>query len=160
MADFKVVESIETKIVEHINDDNEVISRRRFICKSLSLSGTDWLFTTHKISSMTEEELLECIEYHREVASQMLQEREARRVERYAKLAKVKVNIGIRNVNSSAGMAKTGKVKAASGTAKRVRTSKQPDADAVASAFATLFGGKVSPEQIAEALAAFGQKKE
>lgn len=153
--DFKVIERMETKIIEHINDENEVVSRRRFICKSLSLTGSDWLFTAHKINSLSDEELTATIEYHREIASQMLQEREARRIERYHKLSKVRINIPLRNDASNEGTTKANKTTKSS----RARSTKQPDAGAIAAAFATIIGSKISPEQIAAAIAAYGSQK-
>jgi hypothetical protein len=158
LADFRVVESIVTKIVEHMDENDEVISRRRSTCKSLSLSGTDWLFAAHKINTLTDEELTATIEYHRELASQMLQEREERRIARYARLSNVKINITPRAINGNEAVTKAAKVKSPS-TGKRVRTAKQPDADAIAAAFTTLFGSKISPEQIATAMAALGKKE-
>jgi hypothetical protein len=152
MYDFKVVETIETKITEHLNDAGEVVSRKRQVCKNLRLQGTDWLFTAHKITTLTDEELIATIEYHREIASRMLQERETRRVEHYQKLKQVKLNFGARPEHNEDGTIKKPKAP------KRERSSKaQPDANAIAAAFATLLGGKLSPDQITAALEALGK---
>lgn len=155
MSDFKVVETIETKIVEHMNEDNEVTSRRKYTCKSLNLSGTDWLFTSRKINTLTEEELTASIEYHREIASMMLQEREARRVEHFHKLAQVKLNFGPRPEHDATGAIKKSKDKKNRTTSSK----KKPDANAIASAFATLLGATLTPEQVQEALRKLGENK-
>jgi hypothetical protein len=148
MDDFKVIETIETKIVEHLNDANEVTSRRKYICKSLSLTGTDWLFTTHKIKNLTDEQLTDTIEYHREIASEMLLERETRKVERYKNLAQVTLNLPKRqNVDSTGAVKQT-----------RTRSSKkEPDANAVATAIGVLLGAAATPEKIAEILKSLGK---
>jgi hypothetical protein len=91
LADFHVLETIETKTTVHTNDAGEVTYTRRQTAKNLKLEGTDWLFSAAKIPTLTDEELLATIEYHGALKSMMLQEREARHVERYRKLASIKI---------------------------------------------------------------------
>lgn len=91
LADFHVVETIETKTTEHVNAAGEVTYTRRQTAKKLTLEGTDWLFAAAKIPDLSDEELISAIEYHRAIASTMLMEREQRKLERYKKLSQIKI---------------------------------------------------------------------
>lgn len=91
MVDMVVTESIETKTTIYENAKGEEITRKRQIARSLKLTGTDWLFANKQISSLTDEELLVSIEYHRNIAGAMLLEREERKTEQMNKLSKIKV---------------------------------------------------------------------
>jgi uncharacterized protein with von Willebrand factor type A (vWA) domain len=144
---------METKITEYQNEAGEVTSRKRQICKNLRLQGTDWLFTSAKISTMTDEELTASIEYHNEIKSQMIQERETRRVEHFQKLKGIKLNYTPREDVDSTGAIKKPKAS----KKKTVKVSKsEPDANAIAAAFSTLLGAKVTQEAVLDMMQKMG----
>lgn len=146
LDDFRVVETIEIKTTERTNEDGEIISRRRQVCKHLRLEGTDWLFEAARIQTMTDEELLASVEYHGAIKDLLIHEREDRKMARYKKLSGIKVLIRPSAAidNRTSGEKKT-----------RTKTTKKaPDADSVASALSTLLGAKIDPAMLAAALAA------
>ena len=145
LSDFKVIESVVEKVTEYQNDKGEVTSRKRQICKSLHLDGTDWLFAAHKIVTLTDEQLLYTIEYHRAIVGIMLNERETRRTEHYQKLSKVKINYTPRPDRDDTGAIKKSRVKS-------IRKDKSPDQDAIAAALGTLLGAQLTQEQVAQML--------
>ncbi len=147
MDDFQVVESIEVKVTEKLGPDGEVQYRKRQMARNLKLIGTDWLFTVHKISTMSDEEITASIEYHNEIKAQMLQERENRRTEFLNKLSKVKLNIKKREDVDSTGAIKAVKVKT---------PKKKPDQNAIAAALATILGAGMTKEQVDNLLAKLG----
>ena len=91
MADFCVKETIMEKVVDHFRNDGTVSFSRKFQCKHMKLEGNDWLFATNLIPDMSDQDIEAAIEYHKSNVSLMLMEREARKLERYHKLAGVKV---------------------------------------------------------------------
>jgi hypothetical protein len=93
LDDFRVIETIEVKTTERVDDSGEVISRRRQIARNLKLTGTDWLFCAAKISTLSDEQMDASIEYHRAIKNTLMEEREARRVEYFRKLHNVKTNL-------------------------------------------------------------------
>ena|ERR1017187_7139027 len=93
LDDFKVIETIEVKTTERVDDSGAVISRRRQIARNLKLTGTDWLFCAAKISTLSDEQMDASIEYHRAIKNTLMEEREARRVEYFRKLHNVKTNL-------------------------------------------------------------------
>ena len=149
LEDFSVVETIETKVTEYTNATGEVTSRKRQMARNLKLTGTDWLFAQHAVENLTDEELIETIEYHRNIASIMLMERETRRTEQYKKLASVKIRSIDRSKVDANGALKAEK------TVKAKKEKAPPDQNAIMAALATLLGANLSPEQIL----ALGKKK-
>jgi hypothetical protein len=93
LDDFRLVETIEIKTTEQVNEDGKIISSKRRVAKNLKLQGTDWLFAAAKISTLSDEEILASIEYHREIFNSLLLERETRRIEYFKKLNNVKSNL-------------------------------------------------------------------
>ena len=148
LADFKVVESVVEKITTYENEQGEVTNRKRQVCKSLHLEGTDWLFAAHKINTLTDEELLYTIEYHRAIVGLMLNERETRRTEHFQKLSKIKINYTPRPDRDETGAIKKSRTKTTT-----TRQKKEPDQNAIAAAFGTLLGANLTQEQIAVLLA-------
>jgi len=157
LVDFHIVESVETKIIEYRNESGEVTSRKRSMARNLKLTGTDWLFAQTAILNLSDEELLETIEYHRNIASLMLLERETRRTEHFQKLSKIKIIMPKRDdVDATGAIKKTKKGSATTKTDKK-KVAKEPDQNAIAAALATLLSAHLTPEQIM-ALGAKGKK--
>ena len=146
LDDFSVVETIETKTTEYTNEHGVVTSRKRQMAKNLKLTGTDWLFAQYAIENLTDEELVETIEYHRNIASLMLMERETRKTEEYKKLAGIKVRVITKEPKGD------GKDKAP----KTPKAKKEPDQNAIFAALQTLLSANMTPEQI---MALGGKKK-
>lgn len=94
IADVKLIETVLEKTVEHQRPDGAISFSRKFLARRLRLEGNDWLFASHLIAEMTDAEIEASVEYHRANVDLMLQEREARKQERYRKLAGVKVIAG------------------------------------------------------------------
>lgn len=146
MDDFKVVESVEVKVTEYRNPEtDEVTSRKRQICKRLHLQGTDYLFAAAKIGKLTDEELTAQIEYHKAIASIMLNERETRRVEQNQKLQKIKLNITRRDDVDSTGAIKPKREK-------KEKVTTAPDMKQLMAALTVLNGGKAPSKEQLEAL--------
>lgn len=91
IADLKLVETVLEKTVEHERPDGTVTYSRKYLARRLRLLGNDWLFASHLIAEMTDADIEASVEYHRANVDLMLQEREARKLERYRKLAGIKV---------------------------------------------------------------------
>jgi hypothetical protein len=91
MGDFTLKETIMEKTVEHERADGSITLSRKSYARHITLQGTDWLFNAHKIEEMDDAEIEATIEYHRANVSLMLQEREARKVERFRKLSTIKI---------------------------------------------------------------------
>ena len=150
--DFHVIETIETKITSYTNNAGQITTRRKQIAKNLKLTGTDWLFANTQISLLTDEELMETIEYHRAIASVMLLEREERRTDELNKLSRVKIQIRKRDDVDSTGALK---VKKAPKEKKASNKDKATDAK-VADALQKL--ATLKPEDLAALLTTMGIK--
>lgn len=147
LSDFKVVETIETKVTERVNAEGIVVARQKQIAKNIRLVGMDWLFMAKKISAMTDEEVLYSIEYHSAIKSLLISEREERRVEHFQKMKGVKLTPTI----DSSAIATNG---VASNSKKRVKIDKKPpNANDVAAALGTILKAKIDPAALAAALA-------
>jgi hypothetical protein len=105
------------------------------------------------VEHLSDEELVETIEFHRNIASLMLMERETRRTEHFKKLQGIKVRvISSENKELERKASKNGSTKSTS--VKKAK--KEPDQNAIMAALATLLGANMTPEQI---LALGGKKK-
>ena len=91
ISDFSLKETIVEKLVEHIRPDGTVTFSRKYQARCIHMQGNDWLFAATLIPEMTDAEIDATIEYHRNNVSLMLMERESRKLERYHKLAGVKI---------------------------------------------------------------------
>jgi len=149
--DFHVIEKIETKITTYTNGSGQILTRRKQIAKNLKLVGTDWLFANTQISLLTDEELMETIEYHRAIASVMLLEREERRTDELNKLSRVKINIKKRDDVDATGAIKVKKAK----KAPKAKADAGTDAK-VAEALQQL--AQLKPEDLAALLSSMGIK--
>lgn len=158
MVDFKVINSVEIRTENHLNDEGAIVYSKRTRCKVLHLEGSDWLFTTNKISQLSDEDLDATIEYHRAIAGLMLSEREERRVEKYQKLNKMVIKLQQRDDVDQTGAVRgsllTDKQKAdrAAGKTKTVSTKKVPDVQKLADAVAVLLKSGIRKEQISAML--------
>jgi hypothetical protein len=152
MADFKVIESVETKTITYQNAAGVVTTRRREIARNLKLVGSDWLFANTQISLLSDSEIEETIEYHRAIMGVMLMEREDRRTEQLNKLSKVKITLRKRDDVDSTGAVK----KTKNGGTKR--TSKQSSEEKkVADALQALLS--LSPADLQAVVAGLGIKE-
>lgn len=109
-GDVTIKESLLEKTVEHIKPDGTVGFSRKFMAKLTKLEGVDWLFAAHLIEEMDDASIDATIEYHRANVDLMLMEREARKQERYMKLASVKVVLKPRAEVNNDGSTKTKRV--------------------------------------------------
>ena len=91
IADVKLIETVLEKTVEHERPDGTISFSRKHLARRLRLIGNDWLFASHLIEEMTDAEIEASVEYHRANVDLMLQERESRKLERYRKLAGIKL---------------------------------------------------------------------
>jgi hypothetical protein len=107
--------------------------------------GNDWLFASHLIEEMTDAEIEASVEYHRANVDLMLQEREARKQERYRKLA------GIRLVNAKHESQEAREKREARANAKRHVKEKDPAA-ILLEALTQLAKSGMTPQQILDAL--------
>jgi len=154
LDDFKVIETIEVKTTERVDDQGQVVSRRRQIARNLKLTGTDWLFAAAKISTLTDEELDASIEYHRAIKNTLMEEREARRIEYFRKMANVKTNLNAidkqlrdKKIQNDLATGKTAKTNELKATKK-----KNKDVEDIASLLSQLSGTKLDATQIAAML--------
>lgn len=91
LSDFTIKETIMEKIIEREAPDGTISFSRKSQARHITLQGTDWLFAAHLIEEMDDADIEATIEYHRANVSLMLQERESRKLERYKKLANIKI---------------------------------------------------------------------
>ncbi len=154
LADFKVTESIETKVTEISNAKGEVISRRMQHATKYTLSGSDWMFTQRAIVDMSDQDLENTIEYHRAAASVMLTEREHRRQEKAHKLSQMKIIVPTRETQydreEKERKATEKAEKKANGNTKRVSTKSKSglDMDSILAALTKLSKSGMSIDQI------------
>lgn len=92
LHDVKVTEEIIKKTESHYNEQTDKVYSRTRTAKRIVLGGMHWLFQSRKISTLTDLELEIAIEYHRDLLSQMLYEREERRAKKAHRNAGVKIN--------------------------------------------------------------------
>lgn len=143
-----VVLTVETEIrkTEHHNDDGEITYTKRDVCKRLRLTGTDYFFAAHQISSLNDDDLDTTIEYHRAIMSAMVMEREDRRVEKFQKISKIILS----NKASRTDVDSTGAIKGSlkNPKDKTVKVTKKNDSNALLAALQTLLNAGLTQDQI------------
>lgn len=107
------------------NTDTTTTSVYKRRAKSIKLEGLDWLFAQRKIVSMSDESLELAIEYHREILTGMMAEREDRKAKFMHRFAGIKAGHESVNVDSAT---------SSSTVVKRTRTISSTKASATASA--------------------------
>jgi len=133
--------------VTHEKEDGTISLNRKSRCTHMQLTGNDWLFASHLIETMSDQEIEESIEWHRNNISVMLMEREARKMERYRKLAGINVprikheTQEQREKREAAEAAKAGK--------KTKVTKKQPTAQDLVAMLTQLASAGYTAEQVA-----------
>lgn len=146
LADFRVIETIEIKTTDRVMPNGAVISRKRQVARNIKLEGMDWLFQAQKISTMTDEDILNSIEYHNAIKSLLMNEREERRIVHFKQLSQIKLPTSL-------------PVESVDGKKKRVKVEKKaPDATNVVAALSSL-GVNIDPAMLATALANLKLKK-
>lgn len=93
ISDFHLHETIMEKQVSHELADGTVTFSRKYQARHIKLMGNDWLFAAGLIQDLTDAQIEESIEYHKANVSLMLMERESRKLERFHKLAGIKVTM-------------------------------------------------------------------
>jgi len=149
LADVSLYKEVITKsyIHESYNEETDTVTTTEYKRKarSIRLEGMDWLFAQRKIHTLTDESLELAIEYHREILSGMLAEREQRRAEyrhRYA---------GVKEVPSPSGS--VDKSLQTNTTVKRTRTISSTKAAATAdSILQSMLAGGADISKIMEML--------
>lgn len=150
LSDFRVSISLIEKTEEKIDDESgQILARKRQVAKSIHLTGTDWLFESHKISEMNDEELLASIEYHDAIKGLLLHERETRRIEKFKKMASIRLPHNVIDAPTAKGIGTSPNTTLKSRT---TRTKKKDDPNTVAHALNALLGIKIDPAAIAAAL--------
>lgn len=154
LDDFRIVESVETKITQHVDEEGNVLSQRRQIARNLKLTGTDWLFAAAKISTLNDEEMDASIEYHRAIFNSLLEERELRRKEYFNKVHNIKKNLSIvdrqlRDHKLNADLANGKVVKVKEKTAQKKQDKSISD---IASLLVKLGGPKIDSDALAQML--------
>lgn len=79
LSDITLFKETITKTYEYTDDEGNVTSTYKKKAKLIRLEGLNWLFSQRKIVSLSDDELELAIEYHREILSGMLNERETRK---------------------------------------------------------------------------------
>lgn len=104
LSKVEMTEQTIYKKSEHYNEDTDKLYTRTQKARQISFSGLDWLFYNRKISTLSDEELLLAIEYHRAIYNAMLYEREKRRIEHFHrnKDRQIKIPISSGTVTSGA----------------------------------------------------------
>lgn len=126
LSDVSMYKETITKTYEYYNEDKEEVVQYKRRAKLVRLDGLDWLFAQRKIVSMSDEALELAIEYHREILSGMLSEREERRIKKMHRFANVKEGmetVGIKDNSTSS-----------STTVKRTKTINSSKAQSTANA--------------------------
>lgn len=114
LSNMSLHKEIITKTYDVINDEGEVIKQVKRTARLRRLEGMDWLFSQRKIYSMSDESLELAIEYHREILTGMLNEREQRKAKFLHRFANVKYEIPPKDATASVTTVK--KVKTVSST--------------------------------------------
>ncbi len=79
LSDITLFKETVTKEYERTDEDGNVTSTYKKHAKRVRLEGLNWLFAQRKIVSLSDDELELAVEYHREILSGMLDERETRK---------------------------------------------------------------------------------
>jgi len=79
LSDITLFKETMTKTYERTDEEGNVTSTYKKRAKHVRLEGLNWLFSQRKIISLSDDELELSIEYHREILSGMLDERETRK---------------------------------------------------------------------------------
>lgn len=92
LSNITLHKEIVTKTYESYNEDTEVTTQYKRKARSIRLEGMDWLFAQRKITQMSDDSLELAIEYHREILTGMLAERESRKNKFMHRYAGVKID--------------------------------------------------------------------
>lgn len=157
LADFTIKETIMEKIIDRQKSDGTYTHSRKFLARHIKLEGTDWLFAIGLISDKSDEELDSEIEYHKANVDLLLQEREARKLERIKKLASIKLP-SIKHETQEQREKREAREAAAKGKRTRVNDKAPVTVEALAALLSKIGGGKISPEKLTEMLANAGKE--
>lgn len=149
LHDVQVKEEIVSKTETHYNEETDKLYTRTRKAKRISLGGMHWLFAARKIRNLDDLELDLAIEYHKDVLSQMLYERDERRSQKAHRYAGKQIKFESTVKSESTVEVKKTKVKQA--------TKADPMA-ALAEALKTLQKSGLSVDDIAK-MAIGGMKK-
>ena len=100
LAEIKVEKEVVVQLTPfYTKETGELQYKRGRLATDIRISGTDWLFMSRKIPTLTDLELELVIEYHKSMAQLLLDERETRRMNYRHRFAGVKVT----NTGSASG---------------------------------------------------------
>lgn len=97
LYDVSIKEEIISKTETHYNEETDQLYTRTRKAKRITLGGMHWLFVARKINKLTDLELDLAIEYHRDILSQMMYERDERRSQKAHRNAGKKLPISFSN---------------------------------------------------------------
>ena len=101
LSDVSMIKETVIKTYTHYNEETDTISEYKRRARLIRLEGLDWLFAQRKIVSMSDDSLELAIEYHREILTGMLKEREERRIKQSHRYAGIKENRETVNVDNA-----------------------------------------------------------
>lgn len=147
LSNISLHKEIVTKTYDITDEEGKVIKQVSRSARLKRLEGFDWLFAQRKIYTMSDESLELAIEYHREILTGMLNEREQRRTKFLHRFANVKYEIPPKDSTTS------------TTTVKKVKTVSSNRDSAMASAMLKVFLAQgMTIEQIMEKIEKAGKK--
>lgn len=144
LSDISLIKETITKECEHYDEKTDEVTIYKRRAKRIKLEGLNWLFMQRKIVSISDDALELSIEYHREILSGLLTERETRRtafLHRYAGIKMPK-----KSKSSGTDSSTTTKV------TKRIRSTKTTAT--ASSVLQAMLAGGMTPEQLMQMLQA------
>jgi hypothetical protein len=145
LSDVSMLKEVVTKTYQYYNEETDTVTEYRRKARSIRLEGADWLFRQRKIVSMSDESLELAIEYHREILSGMLKEREERRIKHAHRYAGIKEGTETVGIKDSANVTAT--------SVKRTKTIQSSKAQATANgALQAMMAQGMSIDKILEVL--------
>lgn len=91
LSDLSLTKETVIKEYEHYNEETDVVTRYRRKATSIKLDGLNWLFSQRKIVSLSDDDLELAIEYHRQILTGMISERETRRIAKAHRFAGIQM---------------------------------------------------------------------
>lgn len=93
LHNVSVIEEIIVKKQEFYNEATDQVYTRTRKAKKITIGGMHWLFQARRIKSLTDLELGLSIEYHQDILTNLLYERDERKVQKFHRNAGKKVGI-------------------------------------------------------------------
>ena len=87
LSDLSLTKETVIKTYEHYDEATDVVTSYRRKATRVKLDGLNWLFSQRKIVSLSDDDLELSIEYHRQLLTGMIDERETRRMNKAHRFA-------------------------------------------------------------------------